>query len=174
MRRVLITQIGFVTMVLLAPATIEDQKFTTMVLSAGCQQSSEGSRAAWQLGTDESSVEGGGRTVMLAYDCFAFVIDGEPDGPSGQIAHDYGAEASVHATQTLISPYYAGRAKQAFVHLGLANVDPPLQVDPTLGLELGLDDVEGAGYYTRSEPSYRTGQRVELRVGSLCRPSLEA
>lgn len=40
MRRVLITQMGLVTMVLLAPATMEDQKLTMMVLSAGCQQSS--------------------------------------------------------------------------------------------------------------------------------------
>jgi hypothetical protein len=31
---------GFVTMVLLAPATMDDQKFTTIVLSAACQQSS--------------------------------------------------------------------------------------------------------------------------------------
>lgn len=112
--------------------------------------------------------------MVLAYYCFAFVIDSKPDGPSRQVAHDYGAEASVHAAQTLVSPYYAGRAKQAFVHLGLANVDPPLQIDSTLGLKFGLDDVEGAGYYTRSEPSYRTSQRVELRVRSLCRPSLEA
>lgn len=39
-RRVLITQIGFVTMVLLAPATMDDQKLTMMVLSAVCQQNS--------------------------------------------------------------------------------------------------------------------------------------
>lgn len=33
------TQIGFVTMVLLAPATMDDQKLTTMVLPGNCQQS---------------------------------------------------------------------------------------------------------------------------------------
>lgn len=168
------TQMGFVTMVLLAPATMEDQKFTTMVLSAGCQQSIWGPQAAWQLRDGRVEREREQHTVVLAYHCFAFVIDGEPDSPSRQIAHDYGAEASIHAAQTLVSPYYAGCAKQAFVHLGLTNVDPPLQVDSTLGLKFGLDDVEGAGYYTRSKPSYRTSQRVELGVGSLCRPSLEA
>ena len=44
-RRVLITQMGFVTIVLLAPATMEDQKLTMMVLSASCQQSSWDPRA---------------------------------------------------------------------------------------------------------------------------------
>ena len=34
MRRVLMTHIGFVTMVLLAPAMMEDQKLTTKPLSA--------------------------------------------------------------------------------------------------------------------------------------------
>lgn len=38
MRRVLMTHMGFVTIVLLAPATMDDQKLTTIVLSASCQQ----------------------------------------------------------------------------------------------------------------------------------------
>lgn len=124
--------------------------------------------------TGGSSGNGSRRTLVLAYDCFAFVVDGEPDSPSWQVTHDYGPEASVHAAQALVSPYDAGSAKQALVHLGLANVDPPLEVDSALGLEFGLDDVEGAGYYTRSKPSYRTSQRVELGVGSICGPALEA
>lgn len=35
--RVLMTHMGFVTMVLLAPAMMDDQKLTTKVLSAHCQ-----------------------------------------------------------------------------------------------------------------------------------------
>lgn len=111
---------------------------------------------------------------MLAYNRFAFVVDGEPDSPGWQVAHDYGPEASVHAAQALVSPYDAGCAKQALVHLGLTDVDSPLEIDSALGLEFGLDDVERAGYYTRSKPSYRASQRVELGVGSICGPALEA
>lgn len=121
----------------------------------------------------DSSGKGNPRTLVLAYNCFAFVVDSEPDGPSWQITHDYGPEASIHAAQALVSPYHAGCAEQALVHLRLANVDTPLEVDAALGLEFRLDDIERAGYYTRSKPSYRTSQRVELGVGSIYRPALE-
>lgn len=40
------TQMGFVTMVLLPPAIIEDQKLITMLLSACCQHNYEWKRIA--------------------------------------------------------------------------------------------------------------------------------
>lgn len=53
--------------------------------------------------------------VSLAHPQLALVVDGEPDGPSRQVAHDNGAEAAIEATDALVAPDDACRAYEAVV-----------------------------------------------------------
>lgn len=75
MRRVLITQMGFVTMVLLAPATMEDQKLTMMVLSAGCQQSSWDIRATGSEAAPRPAIRAGkGADVLWCWPIIVLLL----------------------------------------------------------------------------------------------------
>lgn len=93
-------------------------------------------------------------TVILAQLLLALVVNGKPDSPGGQISHDYWPKTSVHAAQTLISPYDLRSAEQSIVHLGLAHMPPMAQVGhAALSLELCLNNIEGTGHYARGEAS---------------------
>lgn len=97
-------------------------------------------------------------TVILAQLLLALVVDCEPYSPGRQISHDYGTQTSIHAAQTLISPNDLGGTKESIVHLGLAHMPPMVEMShASLGLELGLDDIEGTGHYARGEATNCAG-----------------
>lgn len=137
------TQMGLVTMVLLAPATIEDQKLTTKLLSAKNQPTEEAMRDGACGGANAA------HTVIRTQHPLALVVDGEPYSPGWQIAQYDGTQTSVHAPQTLIFPYNLGCTCETIVHLGLAHVAAAVEMrQSALCLELCLDDIQGTGHYT--------------------------
>jgi len=80
MRRVLMTHIGFVQMVLLAPAMMDDQKLTTKPFSA---QSPVSIRAPPNRFPRP--------TVVLAQEQLRLIVDRKPHCPRRQVSHYDGA-----------------------------------------------------------------------------------
>lgn len=81
------THMGFVTMVLLAPATIEDQKLTMNEFSA--EGNPRSSQQIWWLRLWARGDQGGrklGHTVMFPEELLALVVDCEPDCPCRQVS----------------------------------------------------------------------------------------
>ena len=131
MRRVLMTQMGLVATVLLAPAMMEDQKFTTKELA--------GSLVSFIRGPERGG--GNGRqkpTMILPQHFLRLIIHREPDRPGGQIPHNNGPQPPIHPPEALFPPDDASSSKQALVDprlVGTARAEPPLR------LQLRLDDV---------------------------------
>lgn len=163
--RVLMTHMGFVAIVLLAPATMDDQKLITKVFSGRDPGQPRSEAARVQEG---GRGEGGGKhTIVRLYPLLALVIHGEPHSPRGKVAQDDGSQSSVHAPYALLAPDDPRSADESVVELGVTDMASYGDwVKAALGLQLGLDDVERAGDDTRCEAADRAGKGVKLGYGS--------
>lgn len=174
-RRVLITQMGFVTIVLLAPAMMDDQKLITKVFSTLLSICSPDPNQCATIGeTFRTFARRTARTVILAHPSLALVIDGKPYCPCWQVTQYYRTETSVHAAQALVFPDNAGGAEKTIVQPGLTDMTAILKrIMGTLSLQFRLDDIKGTGNNARSEASYCASESVELRVRRAHSPALK-
>lgn len=84
---------------------------------------------------------------MLDVVAFGAVIDAHVNGPCRKITQQHGAEASIHALESILFDYGSRCANQSAVHYSCVWLvsGQLLVAEGSLSLKLGLDDIEGAG-----------------------------